>query len=186
MVFVLSNFDLFLQLLMQAFESLESKSLLDENNLDAAGVEGVAGPKDFIVNKGRGGDAVGITGTSRLGREGKLGGTSKGLLLILDDLVGTSKDNDVGSAKGDTTDLGAGEIAVGELTVLGNGSDGGQVVVDGGSDGAAELGLLGGVRLGEDGGVDVVPGTNVEQKRGEGRGREWESAACERRRGRRR
>lgn len=158
---------------MQAIQSLESKSLLDENDLDTAGVEGVASPKHLVVNKGGGGDTVGITGTSGLGGESKLGGTSEGLLLVLDDLVGTSKDNDVGSAKGNTTDLGAGEITVGELTVLGNGSDGGQVVVDSGSDGAAELGLLGGVGLGEDGGVDVVPGTNGEQERGERRRREW-------------
>lgn len=138
------------------------------------------------MNKGGGGDAIGITGTSRLGGDSKLGSTSKSLLLVLDDLVGARKDNDVGSAKGNTTDLGAGEIAVGELTVLGNGSDGGQVVVDSGSDGAAELGLLGGVGLGENGGVDVVPGTNGEQEREERRRREWESTACERWRRRRR
>jgi hypothetical protein len=68
---------------------------------------------------------------------------------------------------------------VGDLAVLGNGSDRGQVVVNSGSDGATELGLLGGVLLAEDGGVDIVPGTIGEK------GRRVE-AACEKSRRRRR
>jgi len=45
-----------------------------------------------------------------------------------------------------------------ELAVLGDGCHGGEVVIDGRADLAAELGLLAGVLLGNDGAVDVVPG----------------------------
>jgi len=144
-----------------AAPALESKSLLDKNNLDTAGGKGRVGADDLVVSKGRGGDTIGITGTGRLSGESKLVGASPGLLLVLDDLVGASKNDDMASTKGDTTDLGAREISVSELAVLGDSGNGGEVVVDGGANGAAELGLLGGVGLSEDGGVDVVPGNEL-------------------------
>ena len=141
---------------------LETKGLvLDEDNLDAVGVEGVGALDDLVVDDGRGGDTIGIAGASALGSEGKLMGALVGLVLILDDLVGTSENDHVASTKGDTADLGARKISMDELAVLGDSRHGGQVVIDGGTDGAAELTLLGIVLLGEDGGMDVVPGAEV-------------------------
>ena len=143
----------------RASNRLESEGIVNKNDLDASRGKRVGSPKYFEIHNSRGRNTVGIASTSRLGSKGKLVGAGPGLVLILDNLVGTDDNDNVSSAEGDTADLGTGEISVGELAILGDSGHGGEVVVDGGANGAAELGLLGRVLLGKNGGVDVVPGT---------------------------
>lgn len=102
---------------------LESEDILDEDDLDAVGVEGVGLANDLVVNDGRGGDTVSVTGAGRLSSPGELVSALVSLLLVLDNLVGSSKDNDVAGTEGNTTDLGAREITVDQETVLRDSGD---------------------------------------------------------------
>lgn len=106
----------------------------------------------------------GTRGLEDLSREGTssrnapLHSTLVSLINILNNLVGANNNDDVLSTKGNTSNLGTGQITVGHSTSLGDGGHGGEEVVDGGTDGAAELGLLSEILLGENGGTDVVVG----------------------------
>lgn len=137
--------------------SLVSQSLVDNNDLDTARVERVGLSDDLVVSDVRSRQSISDSDTGTLQWQSKGLCTLPGLQLIPDDLVGACDHDDVTGTEGHTSDLGARKIAVGDVTGLGDGCDRGQVVVDGRSKSAAELGLLSGILLLQDGAVDVVP-----------------------------
>ena len=137
---------------------LESKSLVDQKNLNTSRSERALLKQQLVVAH------RGTRGLEDLSREGAgsrnapLHSTLVSLIDILDNLVGTNNNDNVLGTKGNTSNLRTGQITVGHSTGLGDGGHGGEEVVDGGADGAAELSLLCEILLGENGGTDVVVG----------------------------
>lgn len=136
--------------------ALESKSLVDQQDLNTGRVEGVGLTDDLVMGQGRAGGLEDLSGVSAGNGQAPFEGSLVSLRLILDNLVGTDDHDHVLGTKGDTTDLGSRKITMGHLSVLGHGTHGGEEVIGGGTDGTAELSLLGGVLLGQDLATDVV------------------------------
>lgn len=137
---------------------LESKGLIDQQDLDAITVEGVGVVDDLVVGQGGGGRLEDLAAVGRGQRHAPLSSALKSLRIVLDDLVDSCNNNDLASTVRDRADFGTGLVTMAHRSSKSDGADGGQEVVRGGAKSATKLSLLSGVLLGQDGATDVVVG----------------------------
>lgn len=84
---------------------LEAKRFLDKDDLDTVRIERVGLPDNIVVHDSRRRDTVCVASASTLCSKSKLLCSLVGFHFVLDNLVGSNKDNHIGSTKGNASDL---------------------------------------------------------------------------------